>query len=531
MKNHTGNTAKTKITFLSLSVFSIFTFAQETRLDSINLSELEKEMRIRTPEMAFSVPEYFTDAELFFHSDNLNFKRVQTPEYTSEFGFGAKGIFKFSPRVVLTGKLQVSREDEKNVSYILTDERTTDQNYISNPAYFYVPRKSDWMKQYYNLAGNLAYNPWKGLILTGSARGEFSKSFGNTDPRPEIGNFHYELEGKLGYKLGKHSAFGQIGYFNRRKESDIMYTVSELNAPNFFETYIRYNTGYGNFYYNTGYADFFYKYDGVSYGGEYQYTDGKSFFTAGYTNEYYIDRFVRYYSYQMRDENNALQTYYDHLNYAGLKTDRHTFYARYLGHLGRWRWNSDLTVTDQKDINFDYRNLYTSYRVFNTEANFKNVFSKFNRNGELWRLGFDFRYGNQDIRDVSVVLHKKLSFADYQISAEKEFKTASNQKLGLGISQSLYLPLVKSLEYVPYQSSQTNVFVQNIAFPDYAYDTSSRLGLGMMVKYHYDYKKVRYEFFAGASNVFFLNNDSPELKKIVNPDFNTRFNLGLNFKY
>src|SRR5690606_19856319 len=127
-------------------------------------------------------------------------------------------------------------------------------------------------------------------------------------------------------------------------------------------------------------ADFFYKYDGGSYGGEYQYTDGKSFFTAGYTNEYFIDRFVRYYSYQMRDENNALQTYYDHLNYSGLKTDSHTFYARYLGHLGRWKWNSDLTVTDQKDLNFDYRNLYTSYRVFNTQADFKNVFSKFNRN-------------------------------------------------------------------------------------------------------------------------------------------------------
>ncbi|MCZ2085211.1 MAG: hypothetical protein LC112_13155 [Flavobacteriales bacterium] len=523
--------AKMKIVFCLCSAFFINSvYSQTNRLDSINITDAEKDLRINNPEIAFDDNLLFSDAYLFYNQDDLQFKRVQTPEKTTKFGFGAKGIFRFNPKIILSGNLEVTSENEKEVAYILTDERTTDQNYISNPSYFYVPRKSDWLKQNYKIGGNLAYKITKNLIFVANVNGEFLKAYGQSDPRPEIGNFKYDTNAKLGYQIGKHRLFAKMGYFNRRKESDIIYTVSELNAPNYFETYIRFNEGYGNYYYNNGYSATFYKYDGVSYGGEYQFVGDKSFFSLSYQNEYYIDRMQKDYSYQIRDANNVLQTYYDRQKLTGLKTDRNTISANYLGNLGSFKWNSMLNVTDQKDINYDYVNLYTSYRALNTNFDFSNTFTKYNAKNELLRFGFNLNYQDLDIKDISVVLHKKLNALQYQINGEKEFRVASNQKLSLGVNHSLYLPLENELDYVPYQSNQENIFVKNIVQPDYWYDSSSRFSLGLQLKYRFDLKNVRYEIVATGNQTYFMKNDLP-VKNLINTNENRFLGFGFNVYY
>lgn len=67
-------------------------------------------------------------------------------------------------------------------------------------------------------------------------------------------------------------------YFNHRKESGIIYSNTDLNAPSNYDTYIRFNMGYGNYYYNNGYATTFYKYDGLAYGAEYDFAGEKILF-------------------------------------------------------------------------------------------------------------------------------------------------------------------------------------------------------------------------------------------------------------
>lgn len=522
---------KTKFIFCLCSAFFITSiYSQTNHLDSINITDAEKDLRINNPEIAFDNKLLFSDAHLFYNQDDLQFKRVQTPEKTTKFGFGAKGIFRFNPKIILSGNLEVTSENEKDVAYILTDERTTDQNYISNPSYFYVPRKSDWLKQNYKIGGNLAYKITKNLMFVANVNGEFLKAYGQSDPRPEIGNFKYDTNAKLGYQIGKHRFFGKMGYFNRRKESNIIYTVSELNAPNYFETYIRLNKGYGNYYYNDGYSSVFYKYDGISYGGEYQFVGDKSFFSLSYQNEYYIDRMQKDYSYQIRDANNVLRMYYDRQKLTGLKTDRNTVSANYLGNLGSFKWNSMLNVTDQKDINYDYVNLYTSYRALNTNFNFSNTFTKYNAKNELLRFGFNLNYQDLDIKDISVVLHKKLNVLQYQINGEKEFRIAANQKLSLGVNHSLYLPLENELDYVPYQSNQENIFVKNIVQPDYWYDSSSRFSLGLQLKYRFDLKNVRYEIVATGNQTYFMKNDLP-VKNLINTNENRFLGFGFNVYY
>ncbi|KMQ65225.1 hypothetical protein ACM46_11875 [Chryseobacterium angstadtii] len=523
---------KTKAVFCLCCFFTFPSIgAQVQSLDSINIDPVEQQLRLQNPEISFSLPLEFTKTAIYFNTEKLNFKRVQTPGQSTQYGFGAAGVFQLNKNVILSGKLDVNRIDEKDVPYILTDERTTDQNYISNPSYFYAPRKSDWMKQNYHIEGKLAYQPVKNLIVTAGVKGSFLKAYANSDPRPEIGNFEYEAEAKIGYIFKKHGVFVKGSYFNRKKESDIIYNITELNAPSNYDTYIRFNKGYGNYYYNDGYKNTEYAYDGISYGLEYRFISDRSFLTVGYENKYYIDRMFFWNIYQSRDENNVLQYYRDKLKITGLKTDRNIIYINYIGNLGKWKWNSDLIFEDQKDMNYDYQNLYTSYRAYNTEIKFQNYFSTFNAKNELFRIGIKAGFGDQDIRDLSVVMHKKLSYFDYVVNAEKELRIATNQKLGVNVSQSLYLPINKLYDYLPYQSNQTNVFVKNIVEPDNAYDTSTQMRLGMQLKYLLDLKKVRYEIYAGVNQTFFVNNDNQYYKSLLNTKVNRYFNFGINFYY
>lgn len=527
-----NTTAKIKV-FLSLSgLLGISQIqAQQSQLDTINIDPTEKELRLSHPEITFSKPLDFTDTQVMFEHQKLNFSRAQTPSKTTILGFGSQGIFQFKPNLILSGKLKVESENESEVPYILTEERTTNQNFISNPAYFYAPRKSDWLRQNYYINGNLAYNPWKGLLIGAEVEGSFLKAYSSRDPRPEIGNYEYHLDAKLGYKLKNHSLFVKAGYFNRQKRSKISYSNTNLNAPNHFDTYIRFNRGYGNYYYNDTFGDVEYQYDGVSFGAEYLYETQKNVLLVGYKNEFYIDRLTRFYTYQIRDENNVLRTFRDIQKIAGLRTDKHQIYARYLGNIGNWKWSSKMDFVDQEDLNYDYQGLYTSYKALNQNLSWQNYFSRWNSKNELLRLGGHLTVGNQNVKDLSVVMNKKLQFLDYQISGEKEFRLKQNQKIALEVRHGLYLPLDSKMIYEPYQSSQENIFVKNIVIPDYFYDSSTRLNLGIQLKYFIDLKRVRYEVYAKGQQWYFVNNRNGQEKGNINTDASQYVSLGFNFYY
>ena len=387
------------------------------------------------------------------------------------------------------------------------------------------------MKQKYHLSGNIGYQPFRNLFLTAGADGDFVKAYANSDPRPEISNFRYEVFAKLGYQFGKHRFFGKLSYLNRRKESDITYNNIDLNSPANFEYYIRFNRGYGNTYYNAGFGDNYYLYDGINYAGEYNFVSKNSYFRLGYENQYYIDRFWYQYSYQARDENNDLKYYRNEIKISGLKTEKNKIFAHYFGHLFSGKLNSYLELSDQKDQNYDYQNLNTSYRVFNSEINWQNYWSHYNQKNELLRMGLYLKYGNQDIKDISVVLHKKLQFLYYNLEVEKEIRLQSEQKLSAKISQSLYLPLQNQISFQPYQGSQNNFFVSNIIMPDYVFDYSTQLGLSLKVKYMLDLNKIRYEFFGEAGQLYFVKAGNSEHENLINKNSNTALRFGVNFIY
>ena len=138
--NYNKTSVKTKLTLGLCCVMVVSSLdAQKTKLDSIAIDPIEKSLRIAHPEINFVKPLEFTETNVFFEHNTLKFSRVQTPEETNQIGFGSTGVFQLNPKLILSGELKVISENEKQVSFILTDERTTNQNYISNPSYFYAP--------------------------------------------------------------------------------------------------------------------------------------------------------------------------------------------------------------------------------------------------------------------------------------------------------------------------------------------------------------------------------------------------------
>lgn len=91
---------------------SQFLYSQSTHLDSINISSVEKDIRIENPYINFFQPLDFSRTGFKYEVNKQNFKRVQSPDKTQSFIFNSDGVYQPSSKVVLSGKLQAERTTE-----------------------------------------------------------------------------------------------------------------------------------------------------------------------------------------------------------------------------------------------------------------------------------------------------------------------------------------------------------------------------------------------------------------------------------
>ncbi|HBV14938.1 DUF6850 family outer membrane beta-barrel protein [Chryseobacterium carnipullorum] len=530
MHNNRKKTVKVfQYRMLGLAVLgSQFFHAQITHLDSINISSVEKNIRLNDPYISFFQPLDFSQTAFQYAATQQNFKRVQTAEKIGSFTFQSEGVYKLNDKIALSGKLQADKTTEENVPFILSDERTTHSSFMYNPSYYWVPRSARWQKQSYFINGQFAYNPVKPIILQVGGEGRYAKSYRqNADPRPKIDDYTYRAFAKLGLKWHQHSVFGKLSYVNHYKNNDIIFVNQGGNIPANDSIYIRYNEGYGNQYIgNTQYKTSEYKMGGYIWGGEYAFNNGNTHFSAGYDYTNVIERFYKIYEYQ-----DASYVYHkDYTKYSGLKTDLHSFYINFLGNYNGKRWASAITYKDQLDTNYNYPLEYRTYRLEQQNLLWKNSLVWFNHRNEAFKLLFDAGYGKNHVKDVSVVMDRKLSFFQYQLGLEREFVLIPSHKLAVGITQNLYLPLEKEFNYAPYQSSKDNIFVTKIAKPDFAYDATPKVGLNLKASYLLDSGKIRYELFGNFTQIWMMNSNYKNAA-----DYNGKANqiasVGLNVYY
>jgi len=507
---------------------SQFLYSQSNRLDSINISSVEKDIRIENPYINFFQPLDFSRTGFKYDINKQNFKRVQSPEKIQSFIFNSEGVYQLSRKVVLSGKLQAERTTEEEVPYILNDERTTNSSFIYNPSYFWAPRAAKWLKQSYMINGQIAYRPVASVIAQLGAEGSFGKSYRqNADPRPKVDDYKYNIFSKIGYNWQQHSLFAKGRYINHLKKSDILFVSRNGNAPANDSIFIRYNDGYGNPYRETEYRDSEYKKSGYIWGGEYAFNTSNTHISIGYDYMNVIERFYKNYEYV--DANDKKVKVFN--KYSGLKTDLHSFYINYLGNFSGYKMASRLMYKDQLDANYNYVLQYTSYRLEQQNLKWNNSLMWYNRKNEAYKLLLDLGYGKNRVKDISVVMDRKLSFFEYHIGIEKEFALVPGHKLAFGIGQSLYIPVQKEFDYIPYQSSQENTFVQKIARPDYAYDSTPKIGLNLNAAYRWDSNKIRYEFAGGFNQLWLTNKKYKETVTAYNGRPNTIATIGLNVYY
>lgn len=507
---------------------SQFLRAQATHLDSINISAIEKNIRLNDPYISFFQPLDFSQTSFQFSTEKQNFKRVQTAEKTGSFTFQSEGVYKLNNKIALSGRLYADKTTEDNVPYILNDERTTNSSFIYNPSYYWVPRSARWQKQSYFINGQFAYNPVKPIILQIGGEGRYAKSYRqNADPRPKVDNYNYKAFAKLGLKWRQHSVFGKLSYVHHYKENNIMFVSLGANVPANDSIYIRYNEGYGNQYIgNTEYKISEYKMGGYIWGGEYAFNTANTHFSAGYDYTNVIERFYKIYEYQDASYIN----HKEYTKYSGLKTDLHSFYLNFLGSYNGKKWASSVTYKDQLDTNYNYPLEYRTYRLEQKDLSWKNSLIWFNHKNEAFKILLDAGYGKNHVRDASVVMDRKLSFFQYRLGLEREFALMPFNKLAVGITQNLYLPLEKEFNYAPYQSSKENIFVTKIAQPDFAYDSTPKIGLNFNASYRLDKDKIRYELFGSFTQIWLANSNYKNAA-----DYNGRANqiasVGLNVYY
>ncbi|MCT3763421.1 DUF6850 family outer membrane beta-barrel protein [Elizabethkingia anophelis] len=507
---------------------SQFLYSQSTHLDSINISSVEKDIRIENPYINFFQPLDFSQTGFKYEINKQNFKRVQSPEKIQSFIFNSEGVYELSRKVVLSGKLQAERTTEDEVPYILNDERTTNSPFIYNPSYFWAPRAAKWLKQSYLINGQIAYRPVTSVIVQLGAEGNFGKSYRqNADPRPKVDDYKYNVFSKIGYKWKQHSLFAKGRYINHLKKSDILFVSRNGNAPANDSIFIRYNDGYGNPYRETEYRDSEYKKSGYIWGGEYAFNTSNNHISIGYDYMNVIERFYKNYEYV--DANDKKVKVFN--KYSGLKTDLHSFYINYLGNFSGHKMASRLTYKDQLDANYNYVLQYTSYRLEQQNLKWNNSLMWYNRKNEAYKLLLDLGYGKNRVKDISVVMDRRLSFFEYHAGIEKEFAIRPGHKLAVGVRQSLYIPIQKEFNYVPYQSLQENTFIQNIVRPDYAYDSTPKIGLDLNAAYRWDSNKIRYELVGGFNQLWLTSKTYKETMTAYNGRPSTVATIGLNVYY
>ena len=317
---------------------SQFLYSQSTRLDSINISAIEKDIRIENPYINFFNRWTFQQHLLTLNLENRILKEFSLRKKMSNYNFESKGVYQLNPKVVISGNLKINREHEDNVPFVLTDERTTNTSFIHNPSYYWAPHAAKWMKQNYLINGQVAYRPVKFLITQLGTEGNFSKAYRqDADPRPEVSTYQYKIFGKVGFSWNKHSLLEREDISIIFRRNNIVFVNNNTNVPSNDSIFIRYNEGYGNQYNGLRYGLTEYKVNGYVWGGEYAFNTSNIHISIGYDYVNAIERFYRIYEYQAAD----LSKYRIYEKYSGLKTDLHSFISIISGNFQATKWPPD----------------------------------------------------------------------------------------------------------------------------------------------------------------------------------------------
>ncbi len=465
----------------------------------------------------------FTLTQIEFSQKNLNLKRVQTADKTTQYRFSTQGIYNVKPRLRLFGGFTFDKSSEKGLGYNFSSQRTENQNVLS-PNYFFAPRKGNWDNQEYNLDGGLAYQFDNNILLGAKAFYKNGKNYRTNDPRPEIELSHYGGEIQTGYHFRNNSLIVFAGMAKKTETDNITYVNDAANAPAYPETFTRFSSGYGRIIFNSSYTRYIFNTIDKNFGFGYQYQNNRNSWNATY----------RY--------NKSLESFYGRnvRGYVYIDDALKQFMYRVVSHTTDLNYFYDGTENDykirfgyekQKGDNFSVVENGQNYRMNLDIFSFNSGVIKKDKKRVVYSLEFGANYMRHKYVDLLGSTDKRLNTLELSASFTKDLLSKEKNTLNLALGIQHYQALDESLLFIPISSSNLS-FADNVIKPDQAYDATSKLRSNIMLQYQYSLSKTKkLRIFADYNTLVAIGDQYKTYTTDYNTTTSTYFNTGISIIY
>lgn len=420
----------------------------------------------------------FTFTEVSYEHQQNEFARKQIANEINTYQFLAQGYFTTKSKWKLFGDLSIKKILEKDLGWVLSDDRSEEQEVIS-PHYFYVPRKANWDNQVYALSGGIAKDITNHLSVAVKANFGAEKFSRTLDARSQITNRNLGGELQIGYQITKnHKAFVLGSYAENQKNFTYKYSNTSLNYEVYPETYLRFNAGYGRILNSF-----------KSSGSGYLYQDIVDKIGLGYTIKGKNSIFTALY-YAQNSNNIFYTSDLDLRENERMKIKTKSNHAELFAF---HKWNKkEIQSTlkfDQSDAkNFDKQSNGYNYTNSSNKINWTTSLSKKTDSKIDYLVGLDLLYQQNEYEDVLATSHVELNSLNTGIFGSKDF-AFNKSKLNVTTSFNMYFPLPSKLDYYD-TSGGTNIrFFDEVIVYDYAVNTTNYFAPALRLQYSYPTKK------------------------------------------
>ncbi len=431
----------------------------------------------------------FTFTEVSYEHQQNEFARKQIANEVNTYQFSGQGYFTTKSKWKLFGDLTIKKILEKNLGFVLSDDRAEEQEVIT-PHYFYVPRKANWDNQVYALNGGFSKDITNHLSVAVKANYGAEKYSRTLDPRSQIINRKLGGELQLGYQISKnHKAFLLGSYAENQKDFSYTYNNTTLNYEAYPETYLRFNAGYGRIlnYFKSIEDSYSYNYKDLidKAGLGYTFSNKKTIFTALY--------------YKQNSNNIFYPSSYSLKEYERMKIKTKANHAELFAF---HKWNQkEIQSTlqfDQSDArNFDKQSNGYNYTNSLSKINWTASLSKKTGSKIDYLLGLNMLYQQNEYNDILATAHIELNSLNTGIYTSKDF-TFNKSKLNTTVSFNMYFPLPSKLEYYDTSGGTNARFFDEVILYDYAVNTTNYFAPALRLQYSYPTKNNK-------TVVFFTN--------------------------
>lgn len=522
-----------KYSFLFLIIFFLSSFNHLWAQDSILIgthssNQLIKDQVFNNPAAAMQWNvKNFTQSKVYFNYKKNEFSRKQTAKETQKYGFITDGFYSFSNDLKVFGNLLIEKSEETKVPYVLSEQRTEEEEVISSPHYFVVPRAGDWTNQKYYLKGGVSKSFFNHLILTAKFDFTAEKYSRKIDPRPEVTKNFLKGEMQLGYTINSHLLYASGGYSQLKKDYNIIYSNNDLNYEAYPETYLRFHAGYGRIinamfskYGTTGSSRmYFYRTQTPFFGGGYSYAKNNTLFNASYN---YSQSMETFYLFKFADEDYKRFKYRVKTHKAELyfrKKNNNNIYQSYLDYQKDNGLNYDV-YSQGSNYKNSLQKISFQFSILNEENDFKN-----------YNFGIVGNYALNKYQDVLTSIFTKINSLNAGIFINKDFKAWAEDKFNAGININAYFSISTQFQYNNVTGTNPNTFIKEVLFHDYAFNTTNRLEPGFDLQYFKKLKNSKKLVFYCNTMVIFALQDSSKYYANMNTKSSFAVNAGIQLNY